>query len=156
MSKYIANIPDFSSISEQHSFQVYNMSLNLVRNESDPMKFANQLSLASTNLLLYYDLLETNKLISQAALVSIAINKAIFYVTGKFDDKYNLNASDKTKQITRITQAKNPSLKSEIAKFGGSRQDKGSSGSEELLFLTKFYSQVYHHHGYFQKYLTLI
>ncbi|GBL75262.1 hypothetical protein AVEN_194491-1 [Araneus ventricosus] len=124
LSKYIINIPDFSSISEQHSFQTYNMSLHFIGNAMDSVKLANELTLATTNLLLYYDLLESNKLIAQAALASIAINKALLYVLGKFDEKHNLNTSERLRS----------SFKSETASFGGKEKESGNSGSEELLF----------------------
>ncbi|KAF8784854.1 hypothetical protein HNY73_010470 [Argiope bruennichi] len=124
LSKYIINIPDFSSISEQHSFQTYNKSLHFIGNEMDSMKLANELALATTNLLLYYDLLGSNKLIAQAALASIAINKALLYVLGKFDEKHNLNTTERLRS----------SFKSEIANFGRKEKESGNSGSEELLF----------------------
>ncbi|CAL1261657.1 unnamed protein product [Larinioides sclopetarius] len=124
ISKYIINIPDFSSITEQHSFQTYNMSLHLIGSEMNSVKLTNELALATTNLLLYYDLLESNKLIAQAALASIAINKALFYVLGKLDEKHNLNAGERLRN----------SLKSKTSSFGGKEKQNGNSGSEELLF----------------------
>ncbi|GFR29216.1 uncharacterized protein TNCT_429781 [Trichonephila clavata] len=134
LSKYIVNISDFSSISEQHIFQIYNTSLHSIEGEMDLTKLATELSLATTNLLLYYDLLDSSKLISQAALASIAINKAIFYVLGKVNAKHNLNTAERAKQIDKITDTKSSSLKSEAAIFTEKNIEKESSGSEELLF----------------------
>ncbi|GFU21692.1 uncharacterized protein NPIL_15041 [Nephila pilipes] len=134
LSKYIVNIPDFSSISEQHIFQTYNTSLHSLEDEIEPMKLAIELSLTTTNLLLYYDVLDSSKLISQAALASIAINKAIFYVHGKVNGKHNLNAVERTKQIDRIIDTKSSALKSETSIFGEKSLEKGNNGSEELLF----------------------
>ncbi|GFY37661.1 uncharacterized protein TNIN_278971 [Trichonephila inaurata madagascariensis] len=134
LSKYIVNISDFSSISEQHIFQIYNSSLLSIKGEMDLTKLATELSLTTTNLLLYYDLLDSSKLISQAALASIAINKAIFYVLGKVNAKHNLNTAERAKQIDKITDTKISALKSEAAIFTEKNIEEESGGSEELLF----------------------
>ncbi|KAG8202068.1 hypothetical protein JTE90_010432 [Oedothorax gibbosus] len=123
LSKYTINIPDFASISEQHMIRTYNTSIYSIVDEIDSRKFGKELSLTVTNILSYYGLLTPKKLVTQAALASIAINNALFYVLAKLDSKYSLTAVDKMRpnKIISIKPLYNP-------------KEKKGIGSEDIIF----------------------